>query len=150
MALGPHALAGDAAQGLIAVKAGTARPAPHGAMRRLPLLLLAALALPTLAVAAERDASAERGKVLVQRHCAGCHAVGTTGRSRNPAAPPFRELHKRYPVENLAEALAEGIIVGHPAMPELRFGPTDVNAIIRYLKSVQVSQAAGLPHPEAE
>jgi len=76
--------------------------------------------------------------------------VGTTGRSRNPAAPPFRELHKRYPVENLAEALAEGIIVGHPAMPELRFGPTDVNAIIRYLKSVQVSQAAGLPHPEAE
>ncbi|WP_334162244.1 c-type cytochrome [Phenylobacterium sp.] len=113
-------------------------------MRRLPILLLAALALPTLAVAAERDASAERGKVLVQRHCAGCHAIATTGRSRNPAAPPFRELHRRYPVENLAEALAEGIIVGHPAMPELRFGPTDVNAIIRYLKSVQVSQAAGL------
>ncbi|HVI34242.1 cytochrome c [Phenylobacterium sp.] len=119
-------------------------------MRRLPLLLLATLALPTAALAAERDASAERGKALVQRHCAGCHAVAATGRSRNAAAPPFRELHKRYPVENLAEALAEGIIVGHPAMPELRFGPTDVNAIIRYLKSVQTSQAAGLPHPEAE
>ena len=150
MALGADALAGDAPQGLIAVKAAAPRRAPDDAMRRLPILLLAALALPTMAVAAERDASAERGKVLVQRHCAGCHAIATTGRSRNPAAPPFRELHKRYPVENLAEALAEGIIVGHPAMPELRFGPTDVNAIIRYLKSVQVSQAAGLPHPEAE
>lgn len=150
MALGADALAGDASQGLIAVKAPDSGPAPDGAMRRLPILLLAALALPAVAMSAERDASAERGRALVQRHCAGCHAVGTTGRSRNPAAPPFRELHKRYPVENLAEALAEGIIVGHPAMPELRFGPTDVNAIIRYLKSVQVSQAAGLPHPEAE
>ena len=32
-------------------------------------------------------------------------------------APPFRDLPKRYPVENLAEALAEGIVTGHPARP---------------------------------
>jgi hypothetical protein len=32
-------------------------------------------------------------------------------------APPFRTLHERYPVENLEEPLAEGIISGHPSMP---------------------------------
>ncbi|WP_374472734.1 cytochrome c [Phenylobacterium sp.] len=114
---------------------------------RAAVLALALLSLPALAAAAEPDASRERGRTLVQRHCAGCHAVGPQGRSPNPAAPPFRELHKRYPVENLAEALAEGIIVGHPAMPEMRFPPADVNAVIRYLKSVQAKQAASLELP---
>ena len=33
----------------------------------------------------------------------------------------LRDVHKRYPVENLAEALAEGIITGHPGKPELQF-----------------------------
>ncbi|MET0274104.1 MAG: cytochrome c, partial [Phenylobacterium sp.] len=102
-----------------------------------------ALAAPAMA-AGPRDPVVERGRVLVQRYCAGCHAVGTSGHGLNPAAPPFRHLAERYPIENLGEALAEGILTGHPAMPEFRFGPDDVQAVIGYLTSIQVRQAASL------
>ncbi len=46
-------------------------------------------------------------------------------------------LSRRYPVEGLAEALAEGLFVGHPDMPQFAFEPRDVGAIISYLKSIQ-------------
>jgi hypothetical protein len=52
-------------------------------------------------------------------------------------APPFRTLHKKYPVENLEEALAEGISTGHPTMPEFRFDPGQVNDFISFLKSLE-------------
>jgi hypothetical protein len=49
----------------------------------------------------------------------------------------LREVHKRYPVEDLGEALAEGLITGHPSKPELRFDARDVDDIIDYLKSLE-------------
>jgi mono/diheme cytochrome c family protein len=52
-------------------------------------------------------------------------------------APPFRELHKRYPVESLEEALAEGIRTGHPSMPEFRLDPDQIGDVIAYLKSLE-------------
>jgi hypothetical protein len=36
--------------------------------------------------------------------------------------------------------LAEGLLTGHPMMPEFRFPPEDGKAIIRYLKSIQTRQ----------
>jgi len=104
------------------------------------LLSLLILATPMLA----HGASPARGEVLVQRHCAGCHATGRTP-SRDAAAPPLRDLHRRYEPEMLAEALAEGILTGHPAMPSFRFGPDDVRAIIQYLNSIQSRQTSGGP-----
>ena len=86
------------------------------------------------------SATAQGGEVLVRRHCASCHAVGATGNSPEPAAPKFRELHQRYDPAVLAEALAEGILTGHPLMPEFRFEPRDVQEIILYLKSLQSKQ----------
>ena len=47
----------------------------------------------------------------------------------------------------MAEALAEGILTGHPAMPEFRFEPTQINDIILYLKSIQTRQHARLGAP---
>jgi len=85
-------------------------------------------------------ASADRGEALINRHCSGCHAVGRQGVSREPAAPPLRELHRRYDPEALGEALAEGLLVGHPLMPEFRFEADDVQSIILYLKSIQTKQ----------
>ena len=70
-------------------------------------------------------------------HCAGCHATGRVGDSPLPIAPPFRTLHTRYPVETLAEALAEGITTGHPTMPEFRLDRAQINDVIAYLKSLQ-------------
>ena len=46
-------------------------------------------------------------------------------------------LSKKYPIDSLAEALAEGLSVGHPDMPEVTFQPYDVSAILAYLKSIQ-------------
>ena len=100
-------------------------------------------------VAAPADSSDSRGHILVQRHCAGCHAVNATGKSPLAAAPAFRTLSERFKIDDLGEALAEGILTGHPAMPEFRFPPADVDAILRYLKSIQSRQEASSAAPAA-
>jgi hypothetical protein len=41
------------------------------------------------------------------------------------------------PIEGLAEALAKGLSVGHPDMPEFVFEADAGGAIIAYLKSIQ-------------
>ena len=83
------------------------------------------------------DPAAQRGLVLVQANCARCHAVSKIGGSPLKIAPPFRTLHLRYPVEDLQEPLAEGIVTGHPTMPEFRFDPGQVGDVIAYLKSLE-------------
>jgi mono/diheme cytochrome c family protein len=81
--------------------------------------------------------SVQRGLVLAQTHCAMCHALDRFGPSPLPIAPPFRDLHNRYPVESLEETLAEGIITGHPTMPEFKLDPGQVGDFIAYLKSLE-------------
>ena len=110
-------------------------------MKRLVLLIASAMALTATAASAQSDQT-PRGRLLVQRYCAGCHAIGRTGASPNKAAPAFRDLNARYRIDDLGEALAEGILVGHPAMPEMRFPPSDIAAILAYLKSIQSDQHA--------
>jgi cytochrome c len=85
----------------------------------------------------ELSPEARNGFAILRADCARCHAIGKTGRSPLRKAPPFRTLHKRYPVESLEESLAEGIITGHPAMPEFSFNPEQVGDIIAYLKSLE-------------
>ncbi|HYF56461.1 MAG TPA: cytochrome c [Salinarimonas sp.] len=99
-------------------------------------LALAALLAAGLALGADPQA----GEALAQRHCAACHAVGRAGDSPVAAAPPFRELGRLYPVENLQEALAEGITVSHEGiqMPELSFAPEEIDALIAHLQRIQV------------
>lgn len=109
-------------------------------MRRDLFALLTFLGALAASTSAEAQSPERRGQVLVTRHCAACHAVETSGASKEPAAPPFRELGLRYDPEQLSEALAEGLLTGHPMMPEFRFPPDDVRAIIRYLKSIQSRQ----------
>jgi mono/diheme cytochrome c family protein len=91
------------------------------------------LTIPSQGVFAQ---SLKRGEELLTRSC-GCHAVGRSGESPNKVAPPFRTLGQRYPIDSLEEALGEGIMSGHPDMPEFSFDARDVGAIIAYLKSIQ-------------
>lgn len=79
----------------------------------------------------------EQGKVIAQKQCSHCHAIGKTGRSQNKKAPAFRTLHKKYPVDSLAESLAEGIMTGHNNMPEVTMTPEQITAFIAYLKSLE-------------
>ena len=99
----------------------------------------AALAALLCAAAAGPAAAADikHGEELLQKNCASCHAVGRTGDSPHKFAPAFRTLGQRYPIESLEEALGEGIVSGHPDMPEFKFDADDVGDIIAYLKSIQ-------------
>ncbi|MEW6255265.1 MAG: cytochrome c [Pseudomonadota bacterium] len=77
---------------------------------------------------------AQRGLTFAQTNCAKCHAIGKLGDSPLAIAPPFRVLHTRYPVENLSEALAEGIVTGHPSMPEFQLDGAQIDDLMAYLK----------------
>ncbi|HUZ31516.1 MAG TPA: cytochrome c [Xanthobacteraceae bacterium] len=81
--------------------------------------------------------AAQRGLVFVRAHCSHCHSVIHVGESPLRIAPPFRTLHERYPIENLQESLGEGIITGHPSMPEFQLDPGQVADVIAYLKSLE-------------
>lgn len=108
------------------------------AVERLAAAVLAILVLISSATAADDQVALQKhGRAIVLRYCARCHAVGRTGESPHRGAPLFRALSQRYPIEGLEEALGEGIVTGHPHMPEFRFSGDDVGAIIAYLKSVQ-------------
>ena len=89
------------------------------------------------ASAAQTMLEVQRGETIVQTYCSQCHAVGKTGFSPLAAAPPLRDLHRRYPVEQLEEAFAEGIYTGHPEMPRFQFEPDQIDDLIAYLKSLE-------------
>ena len=49
-------------------------------------------------------------------------------------------LSKNYPIENLAEAFAEGIGVGHSGdvqMPEFVLSPDEIDDLLTYLATLQ-------------
>lgn len=79
----------------------------------------------------------EKGRGLLTENCARCHAIGAEGASPHKEAPPFRVVVTRYPPDNLAEALAEGLVSGHPDMPEFVFEVEEVGAITAYLNSLE-------------
>jgi mono/diheme cytochrome c family protein len=103
------------------------------------------LALTSAGTALPQDkrALASHGEGLLATNCSKCHAVGRTGNSTHPEAPPFRTLGQRYPIEALAEALAEGLSSGHADMPEFRFEIDDIDAILAYLGSIQEKAPPG-------
>jgi len=112
------------------------------AKRRIVGCLLGAVALsislPQFAISAEAlSPAAQRGEVFVLTHCSRCHSVNKVTESPLKVAPPFRTLHQRYPVESLQESLAEGIVTGHPTMPEFRLDPGQIADVIAYLKSLE-------------
>ncbi len=111
-------------------------------MQPNPAAFLAAITVATFAVViptTAEDAAAvqTRGEALLAKNCARCHSVGRTGTSPHADAPPFRTLSRKYPIESLAESLAEGLFTGHPDMPEFTFEADEVGAIIAFLESIQ-------------
>ncbi len=85
---------------------------------------------------AQMTEQAQAGREIAERFCARCHAIGPEGKSPHESAPPFRLIVAKGHVENLEEALGEGIVVGHPDMPQFQFSPQDVGALVAYLKSL--------------
>lgn len=111
-------------------------------MRKPPLILFAAwfaaacADIPDHSVASDSGPSAARGAVIAQARCGGCHATGRFDDSPMRRAPPFRGLAERYPPMALQEALAEGVVTAHPAMPEFMFEPDEIGDLIAYLDAL--------------
>ena len=96
-----------------------------------------ALALITLTPAVAASPQEQRGKTFALNNCAKCHSIDKVSPSPLKIAPPFRTLHKRYPIETLAEALAEGISTGHPTMPAFQLEADQIGDLLAYLKSLE-------------
>jgi len=100
--------------------------------------LLLMLALSGASASAQSiSPSAHRGFTFVKANCARCHAIDKVSPSPLRLAPPFRTLHLRYPVETLAEAFAEGIVTGHPSMPEFQLEVDQIHDLLSFLKSLE-------------
>ena len=85
---------------------------------------------------AQTSPTVQRGLNFAMANCARCHAIDKLSPSPLALAPPFRDLHLRYPVENLTQALGEGIVTSHQNMPEFRLDPGQVGDFIDFLKSL--------------
>jgi mono/diheme cytochrome c family protein len=87
------------------------------------------------------DSEQQRGKALLQRLCSRCHAIGISGASPHPDAPPFRTFDdlKLYD-EDFAQRLQTGLSTIHRDMPSFRFDQADAEAVLHYLRAIQVHQ----------
>lgn len=92
------------------------------------LLTTPALAAPT---------AEQRGKAFARANCARCHAIDRVSKSPVEIAPPLRTLHRRYPIDSLGEALAEGISTGHADMPVFELDPDQIHDLLSYLKTLE-------------
>jgi mono/diheme cytochrome c family protein len=106
-------------------------------MRREKMLILVCLIVSAWPAGAQMSPAEQRGKTFAQNNCARCHSIARAGPSPLSIAPPFRTLHLRYQVETLDEALGEGIVTGHPSMPEFKLEPDQIHDFIAFLKSLE-------------
>jgi mono/diheme cytochrome c family protein len=96
-----------------------------------------AFSVLTFAAPCHSEPNAQAGKAFALANCSHCHSIDKFTSSSLAIAPPFRALHLRYPVESLEEALAEGIMTGHPSMPEFKLDPGQIGDFISFLKSLE-------------
>lgn len=106
-------------------------------MRHHLVLAAGILIIFSASASAATSPSTERGRAFAAANCARCHSIDRVTPSPLSIAPPFRTLHNRYPVDSLQEALAEGIVTGHPTMPEFRLDPGEIIDFINFLKTLE-------------
>jgi cytochrome c len=104
--------------------------------RRAAILVGTAMLISTIPAAAQSPA-AQRGLTFVRVHCAQCHAIDVVSESPLKVAPPFRDLHLKYPIETLRRPLSEGIIANHPSMPQFRLEADQINDVIAFMQSLE-------------
>nr|WP_041757644.1 cytochrome c [Bradyrhizobium sp. ORS 278] len=106
-------------------------------MRRLGYALVPLVLTSTASHAL--DSEQKRGKALLQSLCSRCHAIGPTGASPHPDAPPFRTFgdSKLYD-DDFSQRLQTGLSTIHKDMPSFQFDRPDAEAVVNYLKAIQV------------
>ncbi len=104
---------------------------------RLAIIFLLLATSASLAEDSKPSPLEKQGRVLAERMCSQCHAVGKSGQSPHVGAPAFRALDRRVDLDSFMERLREGLMVGHPDMPTFRFTREDARAFLLYLRSIQ-------------
>ena len=99
-------------------------------------ILLLSFVLITSPLHAADESDVIAGQKIAKKRCGHCHAIGLKGKSRYKKAPRFVDIVSKWPVDSLAESLAEGIVVGHKAMPEFKFEPEQLGQLLAYLSSL--------------
>lgn len=118
----------------------SAIPATASAMLAGAVSVLAVVTWPDAALAQSTQRgvqNVQRGIVIARTYCMRCHSIDKVSPSPLTVAPPFRDLHKKYPMERLEESLAEGVVTGHPSMPEFRFDADQIGDFIAFLNSLK-------------
>jgi mono/diheme cytochrome c family protein len=93
-----------------------------------PIILLAAVSATASPL--------QTGRAIAEANCARCHNLERTGDSPFAPAPPFRIISRMYKSSDLEEAFVEGIVVGHPAMPEFEMTGEQAAALAAFIDSL--------------
>ena len=112
--------------------------AARRALSFIVMLGIASFSISTVARAADGDP--KRGHAIAKKYCSPCHAVEAKQKKSPVAdAPPFSTFASKWPLEDIEEALAEGIMVGHEGvqMPVFELDPPSIEDLIAYLRSIQ-------------
>ena len=130
------------------VKAGDAIWSHTRNMMKSLFFLAAGLGLLVFAPAnAAEGGDPARGHAFARQYCSRCHSV-EAHKLKSPVAeaPPFATFSRYWPLEDLEESLAEGIMVGHAKypMPVFQLGPEQIADLIAYLHTIQ-EPAEGQP-----
>lgn len=88
--------------------------------------------------AAEDKSRLELGKAIARTECSFCHAIGKSDPSPSTtnANTSFRDLHRRFPIAMLTNAVKTGNISGHDEMPSFMLSPSQVLALLHYIDSL--------------
>lgn len=88
----------------------------------------------------------DRGKATAERLCKACHGLPPSDTSPLTEAPLFAEVASRWSVDNLAEALAKGVVDSHDdyvelhrdsfVMPDFIFDPQEIEDLLAYMSSI--------------
>ncbi|WP_412558558.1 c-type cytochrome [Thalassospira sp. MIT1370] len=89
----------------------------------------------------EEHGDITRGQSIAEQTCLRCHTKFDGDQAPDPAvadAPSLASFGLRWPLENLEEALAEGITVSHDnmTMPEFTLTPESIADLLVYMESL--------------
>ena len=107
------------------------------AMRKSCTVIMAAVLVMLTTSALALTPSEMRGRSFARNNCGSCHSLDKVSPSPLAIAPPFGTLGRRYPIDSLAESLAEGIMTGHPTMPTFQLDPGQINDLLSFMKTLQ-------------
>lgn len=107
---------------------------------QLQIAMAAMLVMIPSTVLAKDAGRLQAGQKLAQKLCSKCHAVTPDGKSPMAKAPTFKVIANRYSVWSLQEALAEGIVTGHPGMPEFVLDPVEIDNLLSYWDTMTVKK----------